>query len=87
MFDALTSKRAYKKAWTQADEEALIISESGKHLEPSLVDTFVLSLSEIKTIKSLYIDNNEEGKHEKQCFYNQANQCVVNIDYVLFVRQ
>jgi putative two-component system response regulator len=65
VFDALTSERAYKKAWTQADAEALIISESGKHFEPSLVDTFVLSLPEIKAIKSLYIDNDEEGKHEK----------------------
>lgn len=65
VFDALTSERVYKKAWTQADAEALIISESGKHFEPSLVDTFVLSLPEIKAIKSLYIDNDEEGKHEK----------------------
>ncbi|WP_240532419.1 HD domain-containing phosphohydrolase [Moritella marina] len=58
VFDALTSERVYKKAWTQADAEALIISESGKHFDPSLVDSFVLSLPEIKTIRSIYVDNN-----------------------------
>jgi len=56
VFDALTSERVYKKAWMQEDAVALIRSESGKHFEPSLVDTFVESLTEISDIKAQYMD-------------------------------
>jgi len=37
VFDALTSKRPYKKAWTVEDAMNLIERESGKHFDPELV--------------------------------------------------
>jgi len=40
VFDALTSDRPYKKAWTVADAVELIESESGKHFDPELVCNF-----------------------------------------------
>ncbi|WP_017220905.1 HD domain-containing phosphohydrolase [Moritella dasanensis] len=60
VFDALTSDRAYKKAWTQEDAVTLICSESGKHFQPSLVNTFITSLAEISDIKAKYTDKNKE---------------------------
>ncbi|WP_255554620.1 HD domain-containing phosphohydrolase [Moritella sp. 24] len=64
VFDALTSERIYKKAWTFEDAVMLISSESGKHFEPSLVSTFMRSLPEISDIKTQYIDKHEENIHE-----------------------
>ncbi len=37
VFDALTSKRAYKDAWTMADAMAFIKTESGKMFDPAIV--------------------------------------------------
>ena len=56
VFDALTSERAYKKAWTEEDAITLICSESGKHFQPSLVNSFIKSLAEISDVKAKYTD-------------------------------
>ncbi len=51
VFDALTSIRPYKKAWTVADTMALIESESGKHFDPELVEHFKLIVDEVTKIR------------------------------------
>ncbi|PKH55593.1 two-component system response regulator [Shewanella sp. Choline-02u-19] len=51
VFDALTSIRPYKKAWTVADTMALIESESGKHFDPELVEHFKHILAEVTQIR------------------------------------
>ncbi|MCL1057444.1 two-component system response regulator [Shewanella gelidimarina] len=51
VFDALTSIRPYKKAWTVADTMALIESESGKHFDPELVEHFKQILAEVTQIR------------------------------------
>lgn len=56
VFDALTSERSYKKAWPIEDAIHLIISESGKHFDPKLVEVFKHSLVEFKAIKNKYHD-------------------------------
>ena len=40
VFDALTSKRPYKDAWTVEDALALLQQESGRHFDPQLVLIF-----------------------------------------------
>ncbi|WP_144212770.1 response regulator [Shewanella donghaensis] len=52
VFDALTSARPYKKAWSVEDTIALIDSESGKHFDPKLVERFKSVLEDVKRIKS-----------------------------------
>lgn len=57
VFDALTSERPYKKAWSVKDAIALIQDEAGKHFDPSLVPPFIESLPDIIKIMKQYVDN------------------------------
>lgn len=59
VFDALTSKRPYKKAWSVNDAVKLIVSESGKHFEPKLVTLFVENINAIEEIKDKYAEPNK----------------------------
>lgn len=63
VFDALTSKRPYKNAWTVEDATAWIISESGKHFDPAIVDAFELAMPEILRVRELYRDDIIDPKH------------------------
>ncbi len=47
VFDALTSKRPYKRAWRTEDAINLIIREKGEHFDPHLVDIFVTLVPEL----------------------------------------
>ena len=40
VYDALTSSRPYKQAWSHEDSAALIVKEAGKHFDPVLVEIF-----------------------------------------------
>ncbi|GLS90584.1 two-component system response regulator [Psychromonas marina] len=51
VFDALTSDRPYKKAWSVEKAVALIESEAGKHFDPELVPEFKACLAKILMIK------------------------------------
>ena len=50
VFDALTSHRPYKKAWSFDDALNLLKEESGKHFDPNLVNLFIENTEEIKEI-------------------------------------
>lgn len=52
VFDALTSERPYKKAWSIEKSVELLKSESGKHFDPKLVSLFLEKMPEILQIKS-----------------------------------
>ncbi len=52
VFDALTSKRPYKEAWTVDDAMKLIREQSGRHFDPELVELFIQELPKILEIKS-----------------------------------
>ncbi|MEN6452354.1 MAG: HD domain-containing phosphohydrolase [Thermoguttaceae bacterium] len=41
VYDALTSRRVYKKAYSHEDAKRMIISGSGKHFDPAIVEAFV----------------------------------------------
>lgn len=59
VFDALTSLRPYKKAWTVEQAVNFIKEESGQHFDPGLVDIFLQNLSEIIAIKEKYAEPGE----------------------------
>ncbi len=50
VFDALTSVRPYKKAWTIEAAVAMIKENSGRHFDPELVEVFMRELPEILKI-------------------------------------
>ena len=41
VYDALTSKRPYKKAMSHLESKAIILSGSGQHFDPEIVDAFL----------------------------------------------
>jgi len=56
VFDALTSYRPYKDAWTYDDAFEFIRSQRGKHFDPIVVDMFELNYDEIKKVYDKYKD-------------------------------
>ena len=57
VFDALTSHRPYKEAWTVEQAVAEMIKGKGSHFNPALIDRFVAILPEIEVIKTKYADS------------------------------
>lgn len=50
VFDALTSKRPYKKAWSFESAQKLLEDEKGEHFDPELVDIFIKNIDEVRKI-------------------------------------
>ena len=51
VFDALTTRRPYKEAWSMGDALKEIEIGSGKHFDPHLTDCFLAITDEIKALK------------------------------------
>ena len=58
VFDALTSERSYKKAWSVEDGMDFIKDNAGSHFDPELTRLFTEILPEILAIKK-YAENAE----------------------------
>lgn len=56
VFDALTSVRPYKKAWSVEEALAFIKEQSGKHFDPALVPLLERELATILEIKMRWAD-------------------------------
>jgi HD superfamily phosphodiesterase len=56
VFDALASKRVYKKAWPMADIYALIREESGHHFDPQLVEALFKITDVVEAIQERFKD-------------------------------
>ncbi|MBI3600338.1 MAG: HD domain-containing protein [Nitrospinae bacterium] len=54
VYDALTSKRVYKEAWTHEAARELIIKDSGSHFDPDAVDAFLKMEDEFIKIRGQY---------------------------------
>lgn len=57
VFDALTSSRPYKKAWSIEDATAFLRTNSGSHFDPDCVDAFFKGWDEIIAIRQKYQDD------------------------------
>jgi putative two-component system response regulator len=57
VFDALTSKRPYKEAFSVEKSLAIIREGRGSHFDPDVVDAFFAIQDEILTIKKQYGDD------------------------------
>ncbi len=56
VFDALTSERPYKRAWSTEDAVHLIEENSGTHFDPGLIQPFKAVLPEILKIRDQYTE-------------------------------
>lgn len=57
VYDALINKRVYKPAFSHEIALEIILSERGKHFDPSIVDAFIEIEEDIKQIASKYVQN------------------------------
>jgi response regulator RpfG family c-di-GMP phosphodiesterase len=54
VFDALSSRRAYKDAWGEDQVLEYVRSESGRHFDPELVDILFARLDEVRAVRSAH---------------------------------
>jgi len=65
VFDALTSVRPYKKAWTEEEAIAFLIEQKGRHFDPTLVDLFIAQMPAIRAIRERWAEQVPEPALEK----------------------
>lgn len=56
VFDALTTKRAYKEVWPMDDVISYFEEQRGKQFDPEIVDVFLSNIDEILKIKGRWSD-------------------------------
>lgn len=56
VFDALMSKRSYKESWSTQDAYNEIVSQSGKHFDPEVVELFKAHFNEFLDVLNNYPD-------------------------------
>lgn len=59
VFDALTSSRPYKAAWSIDEATTYIQSQAGQHFDPEIVTQFMRILPEILSIREGLVDPND----------------------------
>jgi putative two-component system response regulator len=57
VFDALTSARPYKTAWSEEDALEFIRQQAGKHFDPELVLAFLRIMPEIRALRERFSDD------------------------------
>jgi HD-GYP domain-containing protein (c-di-GMP phosphodiesterase class II) len=60
VFDALTSRRCYKPAFSMQETLSIIKESSGKHFDPKCVEAFFLALPKIVIVMEEYMDRQEQ---------------------------
>ncbi len=65
VFDALTSERPYKKAWSVEDSVAYIEGKSGKDFDPNVVEHFIKVLNKICIVKEKFPDHLSFSEYEE----------------------
>jgi putative two-component system response regulator len=60
VYDALTSKRCYKAAFTHEKSRDIIITDSGTHFDPDVVGAFLEAEDEFRRIRAYYQDPEED---------------------------
>jgi putative two-component system response regulator len=56
VYDALTSKRCYKKSFTHEAARNIIVQERGEHFDPKVVDSFIRQENNWNSIRDRYQD-------------------------------
>ena len=61
VFDALTSERPYKKAWTLDAAVDFLKANSGSHFDPTCVEAFLATWSQVLEIRERYRDESDDS--------------------------
>ena len=57
VFDALTSKRPYKEAWSIEKAISFVKEQSGQHFDPKLVELFLEGIPRVQAIMDEFSDD------------------------------
>lgn len=57
VFDALTSSRSYKKAWSFDEAIKYLQSQSNKHFDSNILKHFIKNIDEVKNIYNSFLEN------------------------------
>jgi len=64
VFDALTSERPYKKAWSEQEAIDFLHQQKGRHFDPQLVDLFTGKMPAIREIRLRWAETAQSVKVE-----------------------
>ncbi|MGI4842230.1 MAG: HD-GYP domain-containing protein [Janthinobacterium lividum] len=56
VFDALTSKRPYKRAWTEQEALDFLREQKGRHFDPALVDLFIEQMPAVRAVQQRWAE-------------------------------
>ena len=56
VFDALTSKRPYKKAWSEDEALTFLREQRGRHFDPALVDLFLGQMEAVRAVQERWAE-------------------------------
>ena len=59
VYDALTSKRCYKEAFSHDKSKSIILEGSGSHFDPNVVDAFVEIEDEFIRVRDFFQDDDD----------------------------
>ena len=60
VYDALTSRRCYKEAFSHERSREIIVAETGKHFDPDVAQAFLAREQEFKQVRRFFRDPDEE---------------------------
>ena len=63
VFDALTSDRVYRKAWSVDKTLELLVRDRGSHFDPQVVDLFLDSMDAVLEIRARHADTPDTDDH------------------------
>jgi len=61
VYDALTSKRVYKEAYTHAVARKIVVGERGSHFDPAIVDAFLRNEEAFDSVRRAYSEQPAES--------------------------
>jgi putative two-component system response regulator len=59
VFDALTSVRPYKRAWSETDALTYLRQQKGRHFDPELVELFIAQMPAIRQIRERWAEQGQ----------------------------
>jgi putative two-component system response regulator len=80
VFDALTSQRPYKRAWTVERAVALLQERAGTHFDPICVEAFLSDFDEVLSIKGGIFVNDEVEYLPLNSKSLNSNQAILKFD-------
>lgn len=76
VYDALTSKRVYKDAFTHQQAREIILKESGAHFDPDVVDAFLMTETEFQRVREELSNRAEDDRSALMINADRLSQTV-----------